>query len=58
MSRIPESEMLVERARLAGMVTDATSRASLLREAHRLLTEICATGHAERVAKLLAESLR
>ncbi len=47
----------VARARLAGSGGDdaAEERVNHLREAHRLFTEMGATGHAERVARELAE---
>jgi tetratricopeptide (TPR) repeat protein len=40
-----------ERARLATLLGDAPGAQQHLREAHRLFTEVEATGHAERVAK-------
>ncbi len=43
----------VERAELARLVGDEASRERELREAHRLFTEIGATGHAERLAREL-----
>jgi hypothetical protein len=46
-------EVSAELARLRG---DERSRQSELREAHRLFVEMGATGHAERIAPLLAES--
>ncbi len=49
-----EPQIHVERARLAGLLSDAVGREQWLREAHRLFTEMGATGHAERVALLLA----
>ena len=45
----------VERAALAGLRGDEPERLCHLREAHRLYTEMGATGHAERVARELAE---
>jgi len=48
-------EILAELARLRG--NEATRR-NELREAHRLLVAMGATGHAERIAPLLAESAR
>jgi tetratricopeptide (TPR) repeat protein len=45
--------VLVERARLASLLRDEDSRAVHLREAHRLYTEMGATGHAERLAREL-----
>jgi ATP/maltotriose-dependent transcriptional regulator MalT len=53
-----EPQIYVERARLAGILSDAASHQQWLREAHRLFTEMGATGHAERIAPLLAASLR
>ena len=47
-------EVHVERAALAGLRGDEPERLHHLREAHRLYTEIGATGHAERVAQELA----
>ena len=41
----------VERAKLARLVGDEAGRERELREAHRLSTEIGATGHAQRLAK-------
>jgi tetratricopeptide (TPR) repeat protein len=49
-------QILVERARLAGALSDVARREQWLREAHRLFTALGATGHAERVASLLAEA--
>jgi class 3 adenylate cyclase/tetratricopeptide (TPR) repeat protein len=43
------------RAELARLTGDETGRKRYLREAHRLYTEMSATGHAERVARELAE---
>jgi tetratricopeptide (TPR) repeat protein len=43
------------RAELAGVLGDEATRKRELREAHRLYTEMGATGHAERVASDLAE---
>ncbi len=48
-------EISAELARLRG--DEATSKREL-REAHRLFVEMGATGHAERIAPLLAESAR
>ncbi|MBW2271267.1 MAG: AAA family ATPase [Deltaproteobacteria bacterium] len=42
-----------ERARVAELVGDETTRERELRDAHRLFTEMGATGHAERVAREL-----
>jgi class 3 adenylate cyclase/tetratricopeptide (TPR) repeat protein len=46
----------VERAALAQLMGDETARQRELREAHRLFTEMGATGHAVRVAKELGSS--
>ncbi len=43
-----------EAARFGGTLSDANSRELGLREAHRLFTEMGATGHAERVGRELA----
>ena len=43
------------RAELAGVLGDEATRKREVREAHRLYTEMGATGHAERVASDLAE---
>ena len=43
----------VERAELARLVGDETAHERELREAHRLFTEMGATGHAERLAREL-----
>ena len=43
------------RAERAGALSEAEERAHHLREAHRLYTEMGATGHAERVARELKE---
>ena len=48
-----EPQIHVERARLAGLLSEAAGRQQWLREAHRLFTEMGATGHAERVGLLL-----
>jgi tetratricopeptide (TPR) repeat protein len=48
-----EPFLLVERAELARLTGDEARRECALREAHRLFTEIGATGWAERVAKEL-----
>jgi hypothetical protein len=45
--------VLVERARLAELSGDTVKRDQLLREAHRLFTEMGATGHAQKLAKEL-----
>jgi class 3 adenylate cyclase/tetratricopeptide (TPR) repeat protein len=46
--------VLVERARLAQLLRDDDARRAHLREAHRLYTEMGATGHAERLARELS----
>ena len=43
-----------ERAALAGILGDETTRQRELHAAYRLFTEMGATGHAERIAKELA----
>ncbi len=48
-------EISAELARLRG---DEATRECELREAHRLFVAMGATGHAERIAPLLAESAR
>ncbi len=53
-ARSYEPQIHVERARLADLLSDAAGREEALREALRLFTEMGATGHAERVALLLA----
>jgi len=45
-------------AELAHLRGDEATRERELREAHRLFVEMGATGHAERIAPLLAESAR
>jgi tetratricopeptide (TPR) repeat protein len=45
-----------ERAALAGLLEDETTRQRELREAHRLYVEMGATGHAERLTRELAAS--
>ncbi len=50
-ARSYEPQIYVERARLAGILSDASGAQQWLREAHRLFTEMGATGHAERLAK-------
>jgi class 3 adenylate cyclase/tetratricopeptide (TPR) repeat protein len=47
-------QIIVERAKLARLEGDEAGRERHLREAHRLFTEIGATGHAEREARELA----
>jgi tetratricopeptide (TPR) repeat protein len=49
-----EPQIHVERARLAGLLSDVPGRQQWLREALRLFTEMGATGHAERVARELS----
>jgi hypothetical protein len=44
------------RAELARVCGDEATRQHELREAHRLFTEIGATGHAQRVAAMLGEA--
>ncbi len=45
---------LMKRAALAALLGHGAGRARYLREAHRLFTEMGATGHAERIAKELS----
>jgi hypothetical protein len=45
-------------AELARLRADEATRERELREAHRLFVEMGATGHAERIAPLVAESAR
>jgi class 3 adenylate cyclase/tetratricopeptide (TPR) repeat protein len=52
-SRVLVPEVHEERAALAHLRGDDTTRESHLREAHRLYTEMGATGHADRLAKEL-----
>jgi len=54
-ARSYEPQIYVERARLAGLRSDAAGREQSLREAHRLFTEMGALGHAERLAAWRAE---
>ena len=54
-ARSYEPQILVERARLAGLLSNPAGRQELLSEAQRLFSDMGATGHAERTAKLLAE---
>ncbi len=49
-------QIAVERAKLARLEGDEAGRERHLREAHRLYTEIGATGYAERVARELGET--
>jgi len=53
-ARVYEPELQEARGRLAGLRGDAAGGERELREAHRLFTEMGATGHAERLAKELA----
>ncbi len=46
-------QFLVERAELARLRGDESERLHRLREAHRLFTEMGATGHAKRLAREL-----
>ena len=55
-ARSYEPQICVERAQLAVLLSDPAGRQQWLREAHRLFTEMDATGHAERIAPLIAES--
>ncbi len=48
-----EPQLLEERARLARLLEDAAACDRELREAHRLYTEMGATGHAKRLAEEL-----
>jgi class 3 adenylate cyclase/tetratricopeptide (TPR) repeat protein len=48
--RIREPHICIERAELLGVLGDEPGRLRELREAHRLFTEMGATGHAKRVA--------
>jgi hypothetical protein len=57
-ARAFEPQIYLERARLADLLSDATSRERWLREAHRLFGQIGATGHADRVAPLMSEPPR
>ena len=52
-ARAFEPQILEVRAELAGVVGNQASRERELREAHRLYTEMGATGHAKRLAKEL-----
>ena len=54
-ARSCEPEVLEGRARLADAAGDPASAEQLRREAHRLYTEMGATGHAERLGRELAE---
>jgi hypothetical protein len=53
-ARSYEPQISVERARLAALQSDASGAQQWLREAHRLFTEMGASGHAERLAKEIA----
>ena len=53
-ARSLEPQIYVERARLAGILSDSAGRLEWLREALRLFTETRAMGHSERLAKELA----
>jgi class 3 adenylate cyclase/tetratricopeptide (TPR) repeat protein len=50
-----EPQILVERARLAELVSDPTGHANLLLEAKKRFGAMGATGHAERTAELIAK---
>ncbi len=50
-----ETRQVIARARLAGLLSDSIRHRKLLIEAQDLFEEMGATGHAERVAGLLAE---
>ena len=50
--------LCVEKAELSGLVGDETTRERELRGAHRLFTDMRATGHAARVASLLGGAFR
>jgi len=52
-ARSYEPQIHVERARLAALLADDSGAQWWLREAHRLFTEMGATGHAARLAKEL-----
>jgi tetratricopeptide (TPR) repeat protein len=52
-ARSYEPQIYVERARLAALRSDPSGAQQWLREAHRLFTEMGATGHAERLAQEL-----
>ena len=57
-ARSYESQLRVERARLAGRRGDAAGRTRLLREARASFAEMGASGHAERIDTLLEEERR
>jgi hypothetical protein len=50
-----EPQIIEARAELARLLGDDATRERHLREAHRLYTEMGATGHAERLARELGE---
>jgi hypothetical protein len=50
-ARSYEPQILVERARLAGLLSNSTHHRAHLAEAHRLFSEMGATGYAERLAR-------
>jgi adenylate cyclase len=52
-ARSYEPQIYVERARLAGIVSDTATAQRWAREAHRLFTAMGATGHANRIASLI-----
>ncbi len=54
-ARVYEPHVYELRAELAHLQGDAANRERYLREAHGLFTEMGATGHAERLARELAE---
>jgi adenylate cyclase len=49
-----EPQIYAERARLAGILSDATTAQRWGREAHRLFSAMGATGHAERISRQLS----
>ena len=57
-ARAFEPHVYLERAELARLAGDEATRRREFGEAHRLFVEMGATGHAERIAPLLAESAR
>jgi adenylate cyclase len=52
-ARLHEPQLHLARAELADLLGDTAARARHLREAHRLYTEMGASGHAERLAREL-----
>ena len=52
-ARVYRPQVCEQRAELARLRGDEAAGTRELREAHRLITEIGATGHAERIAKEL-----